>query len=155
MDPTVVTVDWSSIPTMSLVDDVARQIYPTAEIAKRYGLTALQLVEVCRQPEIKKMIKTRRAIWDSDANALERLRAHAQVGLIEILPGFFADMSSPSTPAAIKMDLFKTVAGIAGANAKSGGDNAAAATTFAVNIHLDGRTESVTASVTPVVDHVE
>lgn len=139
--PTVVDHDWKDFPVDALVDALARKIWTTREIAARFSLTMPQLHEIVSRPPVLKAIKLKRMLWESDANAQERLMHFAQIGLIEALPSTFAIAHNAEAPMATRLDVIKTMTRLAGFDGRASGKDAQMGPTaaqFAVNIIFKG-----------------
>lgn len=138
--------------------DIARRIFPPDEIARRYGMTGKKLIEAVSIPAVNKIVRTKRAVWESDTNATERIRQLSQIGMLEVMPDVFELISNPETPTALRLDALKTMSRVAGvdgpgAQPRQGDVAAAPGTRFEVNIHLGGgRIETIT-STAPEIEH--
>lgn len=134
-----------------LTDDVVRKIHPPEVIAKRYGLTTGQLITLLKVPHVQKMAKTKKAIWESDSSAQERVKALWAAGMEYGTASMVSLMMDTATTPANRIELAKLGAKLAGLEADKGGGGAAAAP-FAVNIHFAGnRVERISTSA-PVIE---
>ncbi len=111
------------LPLDRITDDLARKIYPAREIASRYGLTDAQLIELVQNPEIAKLIKTKRGVFMSDAAADERLRAYWRTGLIESSPQLIAMLTDKEVTNPVKVEVLKVGIKIAGVDGAPRQDN--------------------------------
>lgn len=156
--PTVGGID-PLLPLDRLTDDLSRRIWGPDDIAQRYGLSLEQLYQLVANPEIRALIKRKRAIWESDENIVGRLQAYNGIAALEATPGILAIMNDPSVPASTRIDLYKTATKLSGAEAAVSRQAVAAAgpapPTFAVNIHFSGgRVETIAPviEVAPIPD---
>jgi hypothetical protein len=129
-----------------LTDDVSRRIFTYQEIAARYSLTIEQLYAFLSRPEIRKLAKAKRALWESDQAATERLKAYWTLGMIEAAPDTLKMLKDPSIPASVRVELTKIGARIAGVDGgrDHAGNGAAPGGQFAVNIIFSDSREAIT-----------
>jgi hypothetical protein len=151
---TVVALDRETIeriPIDQFTDDIARNIHEPEAIAARYGLTPDQAVAFCARPEITKLLRLKRSIWESDGNIPERFRTYCQVGLLEASPKILSMLQDDSVLPAVRVDLVKTLTKVCGMEPAPirQGDFAPAPSgpTFSVNIMFSGRTETISTTV--------
>jgi hypothetical protein len=122
-------------------DDIARKIHPYEVVAARYGLSVSQMVRLIRIPAVAKIIKAKRAVYESDNAAQERLRAAWGEGLVQAAPSQIAMMMDERTPHGVRVELFKVGARITGADGGGRGDGmsgAAPGTKFSVSFNFTG-----------------
>lgn len=145
----------------SFVTDVAKKIHDPEVIAQRYGFPdALTMVGFIKDhPEIRRRIKVRRAIWESDDNAAERVRELARHALLEALPTTSSMMFDTTVPAGIRIDATKLharMAGVDGIGTNNGKAEGQSGTSFNLTINLPGgRTEQITTVVDSLPKQVE
>ena len=138
------------IPLDRLTMDLAQRIWPYEDLARRYGLSMLQLVELCRNPAIAKMVKTKRAVWESSGSKSDQIKAYWAVGMAEDAPRALQMLSDPNVSPAIKVELIKIGMKAAGVDTGRGEGHGGGQIggQFAINITLPGGHIS---SITPVV----
>lgn len=146
-------VDMLDLDINRFTDDVARRIHSGADIARRYGIDEAGLLQVCRQPEITKLIRRKRAEYMSEANVVDRYRSLVAVGLIEAAPDNLAMLSDPLVPPAVRADLVKTFSRVIGADApEKGANGSGGAGGFAVNIVFSsGAKETISSAAVQVI----
>lgn len=103
------------------IEDHGAKIDEVEDIRKRYGFpTGDSMLEFMRRrPEVMRRIKERRTLREGTASAPERARERAGIILDETIHIAGAIILNPSTPVPQKLDAFKTVAKIAGADGGS------------------------------------
>lgn len=149
--------DMNSLTLQAFCNDVARQIHTPGELARRYGFASPRAARdwIDKRPPVHQMIKTIRAIWESEDNVENRIRAYAHHALLEAAPSNAQIMLDPSIHPTVRIDAMKETAKIAGLTGapglvrnKDGTISAPGAAPFAVNIIFQnaGHTESFTAA---------
>lgn len=140
------------------MDDVAQKIHGYDVIAARYGFASWQVMAgyMRDNPEIKRRITARRAIWESDANVEVRARTYAAHSVIEAIPHTSQVMFDPTATPTAKLDALKVHARIAGldgmpAQGRDGAGPAGIAPSgrFSINFLFSDRTEKIT-----TIEHV-
>lgn len=115
--PTVVgEADLTAVPLEQLADDLARKIWDYPTIARRFGIDMAGLFKLCSIPAFARMVKAKRATWESDGSAVDRLRAYWAEGMIQAAPTTIAMLHDPDVPKSIKVELTKLGAKICGAD---------------------------------------
>ena len=83
-----------------LILDLVANLRPAADTLSRYGLTQADLVAKARNPEWSNRYREQRALWNSDVNLRERIRAKAAYLLEDSLVPLFAIIAGKSTHSA-------------------------------------------------------
>lgn len=128
-----------------LVEALARGIYGTDEIAKRFsfGRREVLLEWLDRHPTIVRQVEERRAAWLSEANIEVRNRVHANVALGEAIIVIGADACNPNLPPASRAEAAKLLTKIAGLDgpgqgARTDQKGGGAGASFTLNIQFGG-----------------
>lgn len=140
------------------IEDVAQGIHPPSDLAVRYSLDPRDMVALIRDnPEVRRRIQTRRAVWESGENIEGRIRKYAGVTVLEALPASSSVLFDKTAPAGTRLDTLKAFSRMAGVDGLPGGnkpDGNRAGTSFIVNFRFSGgRIETV--SATTVVENDE
>lgn len=131
-----------------LTDDLARKIYDYPTIARRYGMDLAQLAELCRIPALARMVKAKRAVWESDASAADRVRQHWAIGMEHATPSLVNMMLDPTVSNPVKVEIAKMGMKVTGIDASREAAAGPAASQFAVNIMFSGgQVERITTGV--------
>ena len=136
----------------AFIQDVAQKIHKPEVIAKRYGFSNVPHMVgfIADNLEIRKKIKTFRAIWESDGSLEERMKALVGHSLIESIPENAMILFDKAAPAQTKLDAIKTFARLAGMDgAGQNGKGAATGQQFVFNLMLGGKSRTFTTVVDP------
>jgi hypothetical protein len=100
----------------AFIEDVAQKIHDYPTIARRYGFSSerAMMEHIRDSPELRRRIKARRAIWESDGNAESRARAYAVQTVIEAIPHTSQVMFDQAAPHSARLDALKAHARIGG-----------------------------------------
>ena len=98
-----------------LIADLVANLKPKKDVLKRYGLTEDDLVARTRNPEWQSRYRQMSAIWNSDQNLKERIRAKAAYLLEDSLVPLFRIISGSGTHAAKlqAIDQLTKISGVA------------------------------------------
>jgi hypothetical protein len=154
--PALSAIEPTDLMVQQLTDDVARAIMTYPEIAKRYGMDIYQLHDFIARPEIRKLTKAKRAIWQSENAASDRLKAYWAMGMIEAAPSTLKLLQDPTVSPAVKVELSKLgakIVGVDGGGRENSASGMPANGQFAVNIIFSqGREEITTVVKGPVIE---
>lgn len=100
--------DLDDATRMRLMQDVAYAIYPSEDIAVRYGFGTVARLKhwLVRNPGVFAEISRLRAIHNSDAATKERAGLKSQHIIEQALPSMSAMITNPSMPADIRLKAF-------------------------------------------------
>lgn len=96
--PTVEGFSPDDAVAQALISDLASKMDNNSTIAARYGLTMNQLYSWVSIPEVRRRIKTKRAIWESNDNLTERNRAYFGTVTLEAAPVLDRLIHNTTTP---------------------------------------------------------
>jgi len=150
--------DPDDLTTQNLINDLGINMVRPHVIAARYGLSAAQLLEFLKIPEVRRRIKVRKAIWESDDNQPERIRRMYGQLTLESAGVAHKMIADPLTPAALRVKMLEVSGRFGGADNRTGGANNADAVTgpmFSVQFVFSGtgKTESINViQQTPTID---
>ncbi len=105
--PAVVSYDPEDATIHALINDCASRLNRYDTIAARYGLSMQQLHDFIAQPEVRKRVKSRRAIWESDDSVAERNRRYYGSISLEAAPVLDRMLHDPLVPPGTKLEAFK------------------------------------------------
>lgn len=136
----------------NFINDVAQRIHEPEVLAQRWGFPdACAMIEFIKNnSEIRRRIKLRRAIWDSDDNVQNRIREYAGHSLLEALPSTASMMFDSGSPAGVRIDATKLharMAGVDGLPPLSKDNQGQSGPAFNLTINMPGRTEKITTVV--------
>lgn len=135
-----------------LADECAKKLWRFDTIAERFGVTLEQLLMISQKPAFKKMVAIQRALWEGADNAKTRAQTYYQTGVALGAASIVSMIQDPSKTDTVRLEANKQSAMIAGMIGGGRGDGTGGgAASFAVNIHLGGRTETMTISQ-PTID---
>ena len=146
---------------VSFIADVAMGLVSMTTIAARYGLSTDEAIALSEHPDIAHRIKSRRAIWESEENVMERNRVCYGLIALDAAGVIDRQLHNPQTPAGVVIDALKVVGKFAGleGNPRGQTENQNGQTTSPVNIQINfsgGKVESIRASqadpVTPAIE---
>lgn len=83
-----------------LIADLVANLRPRADVLRQYGLTESDVVARCRNPDWVNRYKELHALWNSNSNIRERIRAKAAYLLEDSLVPLFKIISGSGTQAA-------------------------------------------------------
>lgn len=137
--PTVEEFDPTDATAQALISDLAMKIHRNEVIAARYGLTLHQLFEFVKNPEVRRRIKTKRAIWESDGNLGERNKAYFGIVTLEAAPVLDRLLHDPTTPPGHIIKALEVSGRLSGADARQGpAEGVAIGAQFSVQILFSG-----------------
>jgi hypothetical protein len=146
--PTVVGFDPDDATQTALINDLATKLSSNTVVARRFGLTLPQLYEFVRQDEVRRRIKTRRAIWESDGNIGERNRAYYGAVTLEAAPIMDRLLHNPTTPPGHLLKAFEVAGRLGGVDSKPSSqvlEGSQAGSQFSVQIVFSGgKVEKIT-----------
>ena len=116
VDFTPGVIDRDPLALQAWIEDVAQNLLGYPAITRRYGFASEnEMMERIRDnPELRRRIKARRAIWQSDGNAEGRARAYAVQTVIEAIPHTSQVMFDQAAPYSARLDALKAHARIGG-----------------------------------------
>ena len=148
----VVSTALMDIPLDQLLDDLARDLHQRPVVAERYGLSLAEMHSLISRPAVLRLYRQRKAVWESSANLDDRIRAYAQIALIEKMPDLVQMMTDKSEHPQVRVEATKSISRAAGdpgaGRAGQGGPGSGAP--FAVNIYFGERAETIS---TMTVEH--
>lgn len=106
------------IANPKMILELAAKINDPREIIARYGITTHQFAALRDLPAFRNAYREARAYWESDSNYKERIAVKAGIMVEETLMDIYDLIKDGDTHNAIKMDAFKTLASMAGADGK-------------------------------------
>lgn len=139
----------------SFTTDVAEDMHPPEDIAKRYGFRdGHHMIEyITANRGVRKTIKAKRAVFTSNPSIEVVNRKKANFVISEAMADMAAPLFDPKVPPAVRLDTLKVFSRMAGIDGVPAGAAAAAAgpagAGFTVNFHFSGQP---TQSITTVVD---
>lgn len=120
--PTVVHFDPNDQTVQALISDLAMGMRNYEIIAARYGLTLEQLYEFIKIPEVRRRVKTKKAIWESDDNQAERIKRYYGALTLEAAPMMDQLLHNPTTPPQHLLKGIEVAARLGGADNKGAGE---------------------------------
>lgn len=105
-DPAAVRSALTDYDNQLILDLVAR-LRPPRDVLQRYGLSVDDLVAKARNPEWAARFREQSALWNSDVNLKERIRAKAAYLLEDSLVPLFAIISTPGASYASKLEAIE------------------------------------------------
>ncbi len=96
--PTILNFDPDDATAQALISDLSMGMHKYSTIAQRYGLTMTQLYEFVKIPEVRRRIKSKKAIWESDDNLPERNKRYYATITLEAAPVVDRLLHNPATP---------------------------------------------------------
>ena len=149
--PPVVTLEETAL--LSFINDVAMGLVGMDTIAARYGITVQEALDLAEAPGIAERIKTRRAIWESEENVMERNRICYGLIALDAAPVIDRQLHNPGTPASVLIDALKVVGRFGGLDSVSKNPTGTEAPpTNPVNIQINfsgGKTETISIAQPP------
>lgn len=138
--PTVEEFDPSDATTQALISDLAMKLRRNEVTAARYGLTLPQLYEFVKNPEVRRRIKQKRAIWESDGNLGERNKAYYGIVTLEAAPVLDRLLQDPTTPPGHIIKALEVSGRLGGVDGKQGqaAEGVAIGAQFSVQILFSG-----------------
>lgn len=108
--------DLADAAITAMVGDLAQDIYPAQEIAKRYGFRDVghMLSWLDGHAAVKAAVKRGRALFQSDANLRERNREYAGHALLHAMPTLAAVLTDESVDIQTRIELTKVMTKLAG-----------------------------------------
>lgn len=150
-----VLVPVADLPSL-IADDLASGVADEDDLPARYGLTATEVEQVLRRPDMKELLAGAFAKWHGLKNTPARVRAKSAVALEYALEALHAEATDDATPSGARIEAIKQLSRLSGLESKEGGG---AGPGFSVTIHMPGagRTTSIVEAkpVRPAVDAVE
>lgn len=147
---TVVEFDADDLVAQSLISDLATGMNKNPTIAQRYGLTMAQLYTFVSIPEVRKRIKTKRAIWESDDNLAERNKAYYGNVTLEAAPVLDKLIHNTATPPSHVLKAVEVAGRLGGVDVRPrasdegvGGGSASAPFSVVIQFAASGRIETI------------
>ncbi len=137
-----------------LINDVARKLYTSEEVAARYGLTMDGLRRMLRRPDVLRRARRAKAMFESDENLPDQVRNQSLVVVKENMVHVASIFTDPKATAAQKteaMKLFSRMGGVDGLGNDKGERSTSAPVSINFKFVHSGQTETFTASAAPVV----
>lgn len=132
---------------MSFINDVAMGMVDMHTIAVRYGITVEEALLVAEGPEVARRIKTKRALWESEDNVLERNRVAYGIIALDAAAVVDRHIHHPGAPANTIIDALKIVGKFAGLETQpksNGGGDGPGLAPVTIQINFSGgKTESI------------
>lgn len=144
--PTIAAYHPDDIVAQNLISDLATGLNKNPVVAARYGLSIEQLYGFVANPEVRRRIKAKRAIWESNDNLAERNRAYWGNVTLEAAPVADKMIHDPNTPAAVRAKLMEISGRFSGVEAKPRADEfGGLAAQFSVTIQFSsaGKVETI------------
>jgi hypothetical protein len=123
--------------TNQLALDMAAKLQPPAQILAKHGLTEQQFVLLSQSPEFKRLFKEAKSFWESDKNAVERVRTKCSMLVEDSLLEIYSMVHDPEMAAAARLDSFRTLAKMAGVSGDAKEGVMGAGQQFSITINLD------------------
>lgn len=114
----------------TLAFEYALQYYPPEELADRFGVPLEQLQSLSSAPEFRKMVLTARREIDEQGT---QMKIAARKLAAELLPTIAQIVTNERYDVSDRLNAYKQLAGLAGADATSADGNGG----FAVNIQIN------------------
>lgn len=111
-----------------LMQDIAFEIYPAAELAVRYGLGTVAGLRIwlTRNPEMMRQIKVMRALHQSDTGIQERNRLKANHAVEQAIPSITGVVLDPTKGLELRLKAFASLQKMAGLDGAPPPDKTAA-----------------------------
>jgi hypothetical protein len=141
---------------LSFVNDVAMGLAGMDVIAARYGVTLMEAFAIAEVPEVARRIKTRRALWESEDNVVERNRVCYGLITLEAAAVLDRQLHHPGTPASTVIDGLKVAGKFAGLDTQprqNGADSGPGLAPVTIQINFSGgKTESIAIAQPPTIE---
>lgn len=137
---------------LSLVREIAMDIYPVETILANHSLTAKDLETYMKIPRFQQMLTEARAAWSSAGNVDERIRLKHLSMVEEAAPEMFRLLHDPNQPLSGKVELYKTLMKGGGVGVTTEGALDTGRVSITINMGAAADPVRVSATLAPVID---
>jgi hypothetical protein len=135
-----------------LAREIARNLYPTAEIRDQFKLTVEEFDEATNTPFFQVRLAEEVSLWNDPKNAEVRVKAKSGTLVEESLPEIYRLIHDPTQPMAAKVAALQTVARFAFDNPNIKGSSDDSDRRVKITINIDGKSLSFDKEKPKIID---
>jgi hypothetical protein len=139
------------VTLVKLAREIALDIFPLDEILNRYEIMSDRWETLKDDPVFTRLLSQEVLAWNSATNTEERVKLKAAAMIEDFLPEAHAKLHSTSDLLSAKVELFKTIARLAGMGLSNAAIDGAGGEKFSITINLGADAKLNFEKVTPKV----